>query len=54
MTFKALDCVSATLPTREQTSGQPVYLAGVEELLRIAGDPDHKAFFFLACHLQRV
>ena len=43
--FKALDSVGPTLPVRERSLGQPLYLAAVEELLRIAGDPDHKAFF---------
>ena len=43
--FKALDSVGPKLPVRERTVGQPLYLAAIEELLRIAGDPDHKAFF---------
>ena len=33
------------LPVRERTAGQPFFLAAVEELLRMAGDPDFKAFF---------
>ena len=44
MIFKALDSMGATLPVRERTSGQPLYLAAIEELLRIAGDPDHSFF----------
>ena len=33
------------LPVSEKTPGQPFYLATIEELLRLAGDPDAAAFY---------
>ena len=43
--FKVLEYVGAELPVREKPDGQPFYLAAIEELLRIAGDPDFAAFY---------
>ena len=43
--FTALEYAGAKLPVRERTAGQPFYLAAIEELLRISGDPDSRAFF---------
>ena len=43
--FKALEFVRAILPMRERTQGQPLFLAALEELRRISGDPDCRAFF---------
>ena len=43
--FTALEYAGAKLPVRERTEGQPFYLAAMEELLRISGDPDSRVFF---------
>ena len=43
--FTALEYAGAKLPVRERTAAQPFYLAAIEELLRISGDPDSRAFF---------
>ena len=43
--FKALEYVGTQLPVRVQPDGQPFFLAAIEELLRISGDPDFSAFF---------
>ena len=43
--FCALEARQCKLPVREQTAGQPFFLAAIEELLRAAGDPDYRAFF---------
>ncbi|CAE7438573.1 unnamed protein product [Symbiodinium sp. CCMP2592] len=43
--FTALEYTGAKLPVREKSEGQPFYLAAVEELLRISGDPDSRVFF---------
>ena len=43
--FKALECVGAVLPMRERTQGQTLFLAALEELRRISGDPACRAFF---------
>ena len=43
--FNALEFAGAKLPVRERTEGQPFYLAAMEELLRLSGDPDSRVFF---------
>ncbi|OLP92219.1 hypothetical protein AK812_SmicGene26002 [Symbiodinium microadriaticum] len=43
--FTALEYTGAKLPVREKPEGQPFYLAAIEELLRISGDPDSRVFF---------
>ena len=43
--FKALEYVGTQLPVRVQPDGQPFFLAAVEEVLRISGDPDFSAFY---------
>ena len=35
----------ATLPVDERPKGQPFYLPAIEEILRISGDPDFRAFY---------
>ena len=43
--FCALEFAGTKLPVRSRPDGQPFYLAAIEELLRISGDPDHRAFY---------
>ena len=43
--FCALEFAGTKLPVRSRPEGQPFYLAAIEELLRISGDPDHRAFY---------
>ena len=43
--FCALESRQCRLPFRERPAGQPFFLAVIEELLRMACDPDFKAFF---------
>ena len=42
--FTALEFAGTKLPVREIPPNQPFFLAAIEELLRISGDPDYKAF----------
>ncbi|CAE7344743.1 SWP2 [Symbiodinium sp. CCMP2456] len=42
--FCTLEARQCKLPVREQTAGQPFFLAAIAELLRVAGDPDFRAF----------
>ena len=41
--FLALELAGTKLPVRERPDGQPFFLAAIEELLRISGDPDSAA-----------
>ena len=43
--WRELRLANCSLPVEERTSGQPFYLAAIEEILRLAGDPDYAAFF---------
>lgn len=43
--FCALELVGTKLPVRSRPEGQPFFLAALEELLRISGDPDYRAFY---------
>ena len=43
--FAALEDAGTKLPVREAACGQPFYLAAMEELLRISGDPDWRAYY---------
>ena len=43
--FCALEMAGTKLPVRSRPEGQPFFLAAIEELLRISGDPDHRAFY---------
>ena len=43
--FLALEMAGTELPVRERPEGQPFFLAAIEELLRISGDPDSAAFY---------
>ncbi|CAE7206157.1 unnamed protein product [Symbiodinium natans] len=43
--FLALEYAGATLPVRERPEGQPLFLAAIEEVLRISRDPDYAAFY---------
>ena len=43
--FCALELVGTKLPVRSRPEGQPFFLAALEELLRISGDPDFRAFY---------
>lgn len=42
--FTALEFAGSKLPVRERQAGQPFFLAAIEELLRISGDPDSRAY----------
>ena len=42
--FTALELAGTKLPVREVPPNQPFFLAAIEELLRISGNPDYKAF----------
>ena len=41
----ALEMAGCKLPVRETPEDQPFFLAAIEELLRISGDPDCRAFY---------
>ncbi|CAE7227317.1 unnamed protein product [Symbiodinium natans] len=43
--WKELRDAGCQLPVEEKSPGQPFYLAAIEELLRLAGDPDSAAFY---------
>ena len=43
--FTALEFAGSKLPVRERQAGQPFFLAAIEELLRISGDPDSRAYY---------
>ena len=44
LVFSSLESAGSTLPVREVSEGQPFYLAAIEELLRMSGDPDYAAY----------
>lgn len=44
LVFVALEMAGAKLDVRTRAPDQPFYLGAIEELLRISGDPDHKAY----------
>eukprot|EP00435_Cladocopium_sp_Y103_P010320 s1590_g2.t1 len=43
--FTGLEFAGAKLPVREVPPNQPFFLAAIEELLRLSGDPDYKALY---------
>ena len=43
--FLALNWCGAKLPVHEPSAGQPFFLAALEEIFRISGDPDYRAFY---------
>ena len=43
--FVTLEIAGTKLPVRERTEHQPFFLAAMEELLRLSGDPDHRVYF---------
>ena len=45
LVFLVLELAGTKLPVRERPDGQPFFLAAIEELLRVSGDPDSAAFY---------
>ena len=45
LVFSMLESAGAVLPVRQRPKGQPFFLAALEEILRISGDPDYRAFY---------
>ena len=45
LVFSMLESAGAVLPARQRPKGQPFFLAALEEMLRISGDPDYRAFY---------
>ena len=45
LVFSMLESAGAVLPVRQRPKGQPFFLAALEEILSISGDPDYRAFY---------